>query len=117
MRGWIGVDLDGTLAKSVKAQTGEEIGAPIGPMVQLVRGGSRTAKMSAFSRLGSIPIISKATPSVFAELLKRGVNATSDKFSPLLMKRTGTWCCCLTTEHVRLNTTLAGSSAVTHAKI
>jgi hypothetical protein len=25
MRGWIGVDLDGTLAKSVAAQTGEEI--------------------------------------------------------------------------------------------
>ena len=34
---WIGVDLDGTLAKSVKAQTGEEIGAPIHPMVQLVK--------------------------------------------------------------------------------
>jgi hypothetical protein len=27
--GWIGVDLDGTLAKSVKAETGEEIGVPI----------------------------------------------------------------------------------------
>jgi hypothetical protein len=37
MRGWIGVDLDGTLAKSVKAQTGEEIGVPIHPMVQLVK--------------------------------------------------------------------------------
>ena len=37
MRGWIGVDLDGTLAKSVAAQTGEEIGAPIHPMVQLVK--------------------------------------------------------------------------------
>lgn len=37
MRGWIGVDLDGTLAKSVKAQTGEEIGAPIRTMVQLVK--------------------------------------------------------------------------------
>jgi hypothetical protein len=37
MRGWIGVDLDGTLAKSVRAQTGEEIGAPIRPMVQLVK--------------------------------------------------------------------------------
>jgi hypothetical protein len=35
--GWIGVDLDGTLAKSVKAQTWEEIGAPIHPMVQLVK--------------------------------------------------------------------------------
>ena len=35
--GWIGVDLDGTLAKSVKAQTGEEIGVPVHPMVQLVR--------------------------------------------------------------------------------
>ena len=37
MRGWIGVDLDGTLAKSVKAQTEEEIGAPIRAMVQLVK--------------------------------------------------------------------------------
>ena len=35
--GWIGVDLDGTLAKSLAAQTGEEIGPPIRPMVQLVR--------------------------------------------------------------------------------
>jgi hypothetical protein len=26
MRGWIGVDLDGTLAKSVKTENGEEIG-------------------------------------------------------------------------------------------
>lgn len=37
MHGWIGVDLDGTLAKSVEAQTGEEIGVPIHPMVQLVK--------------------------------------------------------------------------------
>ena len=37
MRGWIGVDLDGTLAKSVKAQPGGEIGAPVRPMVQLVK--------------------------------------------------------------------------------
>ena len=37
MRGWIGVDLDGTLAKSVAAETGEEIGAPIHPMVKLVK--------------------------------------------------------------------------------
>src|SRR5262245_18923573 len=37
MRGWIGVDLDGTLAKSVAAQSGEKIGAPIHPMVQLVK--------------------------------------------------------------------------------
>jgi hypothetical protein len=37
MRGWIGVDLDGTLAKSVAAHTGEEIGAPIHPVVQLVK--------------------------------------------------------------------------------
>jgi hypothetical protein len=36
-RGWIGVDLDGTLAKSVAAQTGEEIGPPIHPMVELVK--------------------------------------------------------------------------------
>ena len=34
---WIGVDLDGTLAKSVLAQTGDEIGPPIHPMVQLVK--------------------------------------------------------------------------------
>jgi hypothetical protein len=31
MRGWIGVDLDGTLAKSTGAQT-YEIGVPIHPM-------------------------------------------------------------------------------------
>jgi hypothetical protein len=37
MRGWIGVDLDGTLAKSVKVKTGTEIGAPIRAMVQLVK--------------------------------------------------------------------------------
>jgi hypothetical protein len=37
MRGWIGVDLDGTLAKSV-AQTGEKIGAAVHSMVQLVKG-------------------------------------------------------------------------------
>jgi len=37
MRGWIGVDLDGTLAKSVKAQKAEGIGVPIHPMVQLVK--------------------------------------------------------------------------------
>lgn len=37
MRGWIGVDLDGTLAKSVAGQTREQIGAPIHPMVQLVK--------------------------------------------------------------------------------
>ena len=34
---WIGVDLDGTLAKSVVAQIGDEIGPPIDPMVQLVK--------------------------------------------------------------------------------
>ena len=37
MRGWIGVDLDGTLAKSA-VQAGEEIGAPVHRMVQLVKG-------------------------------------------------------------------------------
>ena len=37
MCGWIGVDLDGTLARSVKTQTQEEIGVPIHPMVQLVK--------------------------------------------------------------------------------
>ena len=37
MPGWIGVDLDGTLAKSVAAQSGEEIGPPIHSMVQLVK--------------------------------------------------------------------------------
>ena len=37
MRGWIAVDLDGTLAKSVKAQKAEGIGVPIHPMVQLVK--------------------------------------------------------------------------------
>ena len=37
MRGWIGVDLDGTLAKSVAAKTGQEIGDPIHPIVQLVK--------------------------------------------------------------------------------
>jgi hypothetical protein len=36
MRGWIGVDLDGSLAKSVEAATGEEIGVPIHPMVKRV---------------------------------------------------------------------------------
>ena len=36
MRGWIGVDLDGTLAKSTRVQI-EEIGAPIYPMVKLVK--------------------------------------------------------------------------------
>ena len=35
--GWIGVDLDGTLARSVAAQTVDEIGPPIHPMVQLVK--------------------------------------------------------------------------------
>jgi hypothetical protein len=35
--GWIGVDLDGTLAKSVKAETGEEIGVPIHSIVQRVK--------------------------------------------------------------------------------
>ena len=34
---WIGVDLDRTLAKSVVAQVGDEIGPPIHPMVQLVK--------------------------------------------------------------------------------
>jgi hypothetical protein len=37
MRGWIGVDLDGTLAKSVKAQGREEIGHPIHRMMHLVK--------------------------------------------------------------------------------
>lgn len=37
MRGWIGIDLDGTLAKSVRVRTGEKIGAPIHPMVQIVK--------------------------------------------------------------------------------
>jgi hypothetical protein len=35
--GRIGVDLDGTLAKTVGGQTWEEIGPPIYPMVQLVK--------------------------------------------------------------------------------
>jgi hypothetical protein len=73
--------------------------------------------MYAFSLLASIPLINKAMLSVSAEPLKRGVNATLDKFYLSRMKRIGTWCCCWTIEHVRLNTTLAGSSAVTHAKI
>ena len=34
---WIGVDLDGTLDKSEAGRTGEEIGPPIHPMVQLVK--------------------------------------------------------------------------------
>ena len=37
MPGWIGVDLDGTLAKSLKAQANEEIGPPVHRMVQRVR--------------------------------------------------------------------------------
>src|SRR6266481_8364355 len=37
MHGWIGIDLDGTLAKSIVARTGVEIGAPIHPMVRLVK--------------------------------------------------------------------------------
>ena len=37
MHGWIGIDLDGTLAKSVPAQTGAEIGAPVRPMVQFAK--------------------------------------------------------------------------------
>ena len=38
MHGWIGVDLDGTLAKSVKAQGQREaIGGPIHRMMQLVK--------------------------------------------------------------------------------
>jgi hypothetical protein len=38
IRRWIGVDLDGTLAKSVAPQTGKvEIGRPVYRMVQLVR--------------------------------------------------------------------------------
>jgi hypothetical protein len=36
MRGWIGVDLDGTLAKSMQTQT-YEIGVPVRPMVQRVK--------------------------------------------------------------------------------
>ena len=37
MPGWIGVDLDGTLAKSLKARANEEIGPPVHRMVQRVR--------------------------------------------------------------------------------
>jgi hypothetical protein len=37
LRGWAGVDLDGTLAKSIAAKVGGKIGAPIYPMVQLVK--------------------------------------------------------------------------------
>ena len=36
-RGWIGVDLDGTLAKSVKSQATEDIGVPIHRMVKQVK--------------------------------------------------------------------------------
>ena len=35
--GWIGVDLDGTLAKSVKSQAAEDIGVPIYRMVKQVK--------------------------------------------------------------------------------
>lgn len=35
--GWIGVDLDGTLAKSVKSRAAEDIGVPIYPMVKQVK--------------------------------------------------------------------------------
>ena len=35
--GWIGVDLDGTLAKSMKSQTAEDIGVPIYRMVKQVK--------------------------------------------------------------------------------
>jgi hypothetical protein len=35
--GWIGVDLDGTLAKSVKSQAGEDIGVPVYRMVKQVK--------------------------------------------------------------------------------
>jgi hypothetical protein len=36
-RGWIGVDLDGTLAESVKSQAGEDIGIPVHRMVKQVK--------------------------------------------------------------------------------
>lgn len=36
-RGWIGVDLDGTLAKSMKSQAAEDIGVPINRMVKQVK--------------------------------------------------------------------------------
>ena len=35
--GWIGVDLDGTLAKSVKSKAAEDIGVPIHRMVKQVK--------------------------------------------------------------------------------
>lgn len=37
MRGWIGVDLDGTLAMSVKSEAPEDIGVPIDRMVKQVK--------------------------------------------------------------------------------
>lgn len=49
MRRWIGIDQDGTLAKSVAANTGEEVGAAIYPMVQLVRWWLAHGKTYAFS--------------------------------------------------------------------
>ena len=69
--GRIGVDLDGTLAKSVIAETREKIGLPIHPMVQLVKIWLAHGEMSAFSLLGSIPIAGKSRLCAPAELCGR----------------------------------------------
>ena len=116
MPGWIGVDLDGTLAKSVKAGTRVEIGAPIQPMVQLVKHWLAhgedvrifTARVNP--NRGQVNVMHARTviEAWCERYLGQILPVTYEKDWDMVL---------LLDERVRLNTTLAGSSAVTHAKI
>lgn len=101
--GWIGVDLDGTLAKSVKSHAAEDIGVPIYRMVKQVKKWLAEGQEVRISPPALIPITAESRLCALVGPLKLGLNATLDKFFPSLTRRIGTWFCCSTTERVKLS--------------
>lgn len=71
MAGWIGVDLDGTLAEYTTWKGPEHIGAPIGPMIERVRYWMRAdIEVRIFTARASVP---EYLPYVEQWLLEHGL--------------------------------------------
>lgn len=88
--GWIGVDLDGTLAKSVKSKAAEDIGVPIHRMVKQVKKWLAQGQDVHIFTARVNPYHRRIEALVLAGPLRPGLNATLDKFYQSLTRRIGT---------------------------
>ena len=102
-RGWIGVDLDGTLAESVKSQAGEDIGIPVHRMVKQVKKWLARGEDVRIFTARVNPYPTEARRSALGRPLKHGRNGTLGRFYRLLTRKIGTWFCCSTIALVKLS--------------